>query len=99
MKNSMATKDAIPGNPATPEIRAVNTLIGMWMSYAFPMAFNKNRSRAPIQKRVTANPTSLNGLIGAPTNSRIKISVPKMAIIVTGSILTITSLNTHPFSY
>jgi hypothetical protein len=86
MKNSMATKDAIPGKPAMPEIKAVKVFIGMCMSYELPIAFNRNNNKAPIQKRVIPNPIQRIGRIGAPTSNRTKMIVPSIAITVIGSI-------------
>lgn len=87
MKNSIATREANPGKPAIPDISAVNRLIGMCISKEFPIAFNKKRSNAPIQKRVIPNPSHLIGRMGAPASKRTKMIVPSIAITVIGSTL------------
>jgi len=72
-KMCMATREANPGNPKKPEIKAVNTLIGMCNPIEAPKTLKKKINNTPITTFTAPLARNFIGVNGAPAINSIPI--------------------------
>lgn len=79
----IATSEAKPGKPRKPEMRAVNTLIGICNPIDAPNTLKKKRNNTPITIFTAPLPRNFIGVSGAPAINKTPIkSTIEITIIV-----------------